>query len=69
MDTNKSSRTVDVIYTYEIADHGSMIFEYENDELIDGWPLSMLKEEYAYATESFRRIHKWILDNHAELLL
>jgi hypothetical protein len=42
MDTNKSPRTIDVIYTYEVADQGVMVFEYENDELIDGWPMSML---------------------------
>jgi hypothetical protein len=58
-----------VIYTYEIADHGTMIFEYGNDELIDGWPMSMLRQEYVYTTESFRRIQKWIMNNHAELLL
>ena len=69
MDTNESSRTIDVIYTYEVVDQGAMVFEYENDELIDGWPMSMLKQEYAYTTESFLRIHKWIMNNHAELLL
>ena len=69
MDTNKSSRTIDVIYTYEIADYDSMVFEYENYELIDGWPMSILRQKYVYATESFRRTHKWVSDNHAELLL
>jgi len=69
MDTNKLPRIVSVIYTYEIADHGTMIFEYGNDELIDGWPMSMLRQEYVYTTESFRRIQKWIMNNHAELLL
>ena len=69
MDTNKLPGIVSVIYTYEIADHGTMIFEYGNDELIDGWPMSMLRQEYVYTTESFRRIQKWIMNNHAELLL
>jgi hypothetical protein len=69
MDTNELSRTVSVIYTYEIADNDTIVFEYENDEIVDGWPMSMFRQDYMYSTKSFIRIKKWVMDNHSELLL
>jgi len=68
MDTNESSRTASVNYSYEIADSDTIVFEYENDEIVDGWSMSMLKQDYS-AIESFLRIKKWIMENHPELLL
>jgi hypothetical protein len=58
-----------VNYSYEIADSDAIVFEYENDEIVDGWPISMFREDYSYGTESFQRIKKWLLENHVELLL
>ena len=74
MDTNESSRTIDVIYTYEVADHGTMVFEYENDELVDGWHMSILRPppsifSFMGIDDSFHRIREWALQNHPELFL
>lgn len=68
MDTNESSRTASVNYSYEITDSDTIVFEYENDEIVDGWSMSMLRQDYS-VIESFLRIKKWIMENHSELLL
>ena len=56
-------------YSYYIAENSSIIFEYENDEMMDGYPVLIFKQKNLYPTESFIRIQKWLLENHPECLL